>query len=214
MDAVRDNYEGNEMAERIFADLRRCPKYADGSDVADENATFVMNALADTAERSYAGNIRYIPTCHTIDSNVQFGACVYASMDSRKAGAPFGKNGGGVLLALKNTPTDLFISASKLPQYRLSGGVPIDIYVAKSILKTPENKAKFRGLLKSYFKMGGMQVQVNSVNVEILKKAYENPEEYPNVIVRKGGFSIYFTDLMKEVQKDMINRLEREAKNS
>lgn len=43
-----------------------------------------------------------------------------------------------------------------------------------------------------------------------MKKAYENPEEYPNVIVRKGGFSIYFTDMLKEVQKDMIERFEKE----
>ena len=57
-------------------------------------------------------------------------------------------------------------------------------------------------------------MQVNSVNVEVLKKAYESPKEYPNVIVRKGGFSIYFTDLLKEVQKDMIDRFEREAGNA
>lgn len=214
MDAARDNYEGNENAQKVFVDLRNCSKYADGSDKADEYTAFILNALADAAEHSYVGNIRYIPTTHTIDANVQFGACVYASMDSRRAGEPFGKNGGAVLLALKNTPTDLMTSAAKMPQYRFSGGFPIDIYVAQNILRTPENRAKFRGLLKSYFRMGGMQVQVNSVNVEVLKKAYENPKEYPNVIVRKGGFSIYFTDLLKEVQKDMIDRFEREAGNS
>ena len=101
-------------------------------------------------------------------------------------------------------------SALHLPQYRFSGGVPIDIYIPANILDDEEGRAKVKGLLKVYLENGGMQVQVNSVSLDLLKKAYENPEEYPNVIVRKGGFSIYFTDMLKEVQKDMIERFEKE----
>jgi formate C-acetyltransferase len=134
-------------------------------------------------------------------------------MDSRKDGEPFGKNAGAVLKAIKNTPTDLITSASKLPQHRYSGGVPIDIYVVQNILQNKENKDKFKGILRSYFRMGGMQVQVNSVGIELLKRAYEHPEEHPHVIVRKGGFSIYFTDMLREVQKDMIDRFEMEVKH-
>ena len=94
MDAAADNYETGRSAQ-IGADLRNCAKYADGSDSADRNAVFVLNALADACEACYDGNIRYLPTCHTIDANVQFGNCVYASMDSRRAGEPFGKKCGG-----------------------------------------------------------------------------------------------------------------------
>mgnify|MGYP000959000056 CR=1 FL=1 len=212
-EAAKNNYESDLKSLKIFSQLRKCPKYADGSDQADRNAVFVLNALADAAEMCYDGNIKFLPTCHTIDANVQFGNCVYASLDSRKSGEPFGKNAGPVLMAIKNAPTDLMVSAGKLPQFRYSGGVPIDIYVSRNILETEENRNKFEGMLKAYLSMGGMQVQVNSVNVELLKKAYSNPEEYPHVIVRKGGFSIYFTDMLKEVQKDMIDRFEMECKN-
>jgi pyruvate-formate lyase len=208
--AAIDNYSKSDKAVEISNEMRKCPKYADGNDTADEAAAFVLNALADAAESCYTGNMRYLPTCHTIDANVQFGNCVYASMDSRKDGEPFGKNAGAVVQVIKTTPTDLIMSASKLPQFRFSGGVPIDIYVTKNILESDENRAKFRGLLRTYFKLGGMQVQVNSVNIELLKQAYENPKDHPNVIVRKGGFSIYFTDMLKEVQKDMIERFEKE----
>lgn len=113
--------------------------------------------------------------------------------------------------ALKNTPTDLIHSAAKLPQTRFSGGVPIDIYLPEPMLATDEHRKKFADLLRVYFAAGGMQVQVNSVNLELLKKAYANPEEHPHVIVRKGGFSLYFTDMLREVQADMIARFERES---
>lgn len=208
MNAARSNYEG--AAQELYRDMRECARYADGSDKANENASFVLNTLADAAEENYAGTIRYLPTCHTIDANVQFGNCVYASMDGRRGGEPFGKNAGAALSAIKNTPTDLMAAAAELPQYRYSGGVPIDIYVPRAILESDENREKLAGILKAYMKIGGMQVQVNSVSIDLLKKAYENPEEYPHVIVRKGGFSIYFTDMLKEVQKDMINRFEKE----
>ncbi|PWM38339.1 MAG: hypothetical protein DBX46_01935 [Clostridiales bacterium] len=211
MNAAADNYESPRSAQ-IGADMRSCAKYADGSGEADKYAAYVLNALADACEACYDGNIRYLPTCHTIDANVQFGNCVYASMDSRRAGEPFGKNAGAVMYAIKNTPTDLCVSSAGLPCERFSGGMPIDIYVPENILSSKENRDKFRGLLRTYFDMGGMQVQVNSVSIDLLKKAYEEPENYPHVIVRKGGFSIYFTDMLREVQKDMIDRFEMESR--
>ena len=115
--------------------------------------------------------------------------------------------------AIKNTPTDLMLAESRLPNIRFSGGMPIDIYVPDNIINNAENRSKFRDLLKTFFAMGGMQVQVNSVDVELLKKAYEEPEKYSQVIVRKGGFSIYFTDMFRDVQKDMIERFEMELKS-
>ena len=87
-----------------------------------------------------------------------------------------------------------------------------DMYIG-FIINNEENRAKFIQLLRTYFELGGMQVQVNSVDVELLKKAYAEPEKYSQVIVRKGGFSIYFTDMFRDVQKDMIERFEMELKS-
>jgi formate C-acetyltransferase len=208
--AAQANYAQSTAQRTILADLRKCDKYGEGIAAADDQAAFILNSLADSCERAYEGNIRYLPTCHTIDSNIQFGQCVYASLDGRMDGEGFGKNAGAAMWAIKSDPTGLILSSARLPQYRYSGGVPIDIYVPDNILNNEENRHKFRALLKTYFRLGGMQVQVNSVNLELLKKAYEHPEEYPHVIVRKGGFSIYFTDMFKCVQKDMIERFEME----
>lgn len=213
INAAHDNYQGDAKAVALYAALNNCPKYASGDDKADANAAFVLDALADACEANYHGNIRFIPTCHTIDSNVQFGACVYASLDGRRDGEAFGKNAGAVMSAIKSSPTDLMIGSARLPQARFSGGMPIDVYVPDAVLNSEENRAKFRELLKAYFAMGGMQVQVNNVSLDLLRKAYDDPAAYSQVIVRKGGFSIYFTDMLKEVQKDMIERFEKELQS-
>ncbi len=210
--AAADNYSGEERNARLYAELMHCGKYAAGCERADQNASFVLNALADACETNYRGNIRFLPTCHTIDSNVQFGSCAYAGLDGRRDGEAYGKNAGPVLKAIKNTPVDLMLGEAKLPNERFSGGMPIDVYVPDNILDGGENRDKFIHLLRTYFELGGMQVQVNNVDVELLKKAYAEPEKYSQVIVRKGGFSIYFTDMFREVQKDMIERFEMELK--
>lgn len=210
MEAAQHNYTGNPQYRRIMAALRKCPKYAQGMALADSYVSFVLDALADSCEACYTGNLRYLPTCHTIDANIQFGSCVYASLDGRMDGEAFAKNADAALWAIKSDPAELMLSASSLPQERFSGGVPIDLYVPQEIFERQELRDKIRSLLKAYFRNGGMQVQVNSVNLKLLKKAYDDPENYPHVIVRKGGFSIYFTDMLRCVQKDMIERFEKE----
>lgn len=38
--------------------------------------------------------------------------------------------------------------------------------------------------------------------------AQKYPEKYPNLMVRVAGYSVYFTDLGKDVQNDIISRTE------
>ena len=68
LEAARSNYTGNIQNEQIYAELMHCEKYATGYERADQYAAFVLNALADACEKNYIGNIRFLPTCHTIDS--------------------------------------------------------------------------------------------------------------------------------------------------
>ena len=39
-----------------------------------------------------------------------------------------------------------------------------------------------------------------------LEDAYQNPEKYPNLLVRVGGFSAKFVNLEKDVQREVISR--------
>ena len=211
INAARSNYEGDPKDIKILADLKRCSKYGEANEKADSNAQFVLNILADACEEQRVENIRFIPTTHSIDSNILFGKSVYASLDGRKNGEAFGKNAGPVLQVIKNSPTQFCLSAMSLPQYRFSGGFPIDLYFQPDLLKSEEDKKKIQSLFRTYLFHGGMQIQVNSIRIDILKAAYENPKLYPDIIVRKGGFSVYFADLTKEIQRDLIDRLEKKV---
>ena len=60
--------------------------------------------------------------------------------------------------------------------------------------------------VKSYFEQGGMQIQFNVINSEVLKDAMANPENYKNLLVRISGYNAYFVNLNKDMQVELINR--------
>ena len=57
---------------------------------------------------------------------------------------------------------------------------------------------------------GVYHVQFNTINKETLKDAKKHPENYPTLMVRVAGYSVYWTDLAERVQDDVINRTEHQ----
>ena len=50
------------------------------------------------------------------------------------------------------------------------------------------------------------EMQMNVVSSKTLIEAKENPENFPNLIVRVWGFSAYFKDLPEEYKDVLIKR--------
>ncbi|MCP4132886.1 MAG: formate acetyltransferase [bacterium] len=62
--------------------------------------------------------------------------------------------------------------------------------------------------VKSYFDLGGMQIQFNVVTPETLRDAMANPDQYKNLLVRISGYNAYFVTLNKDMQIELIERAE------
>ena len=60
-----------------------------------------------------------------------------------------------------------------------------------------------RTMLNDY---GVYHVQFNTINKETLIDAKAHPENYPTLMVRVAGYSVYWTDIAERVQDDIINR--------
>ena len=77
-----------------------------------------------------------------------------------------------------------------------------------STLRNEDGIKKMAMLVKYFIDNGGHQLQLNSVNKEMLKDAQLHPEKFPNLIVRVWGWSGYFVELDKLYQDHIISRLE------
>ena len=62
-------------------------------------------------------------------------------------------------------------------------------------------------LLNLYFAKGGFAVQFNVVSPDTLRAAQNEPDKYRNLQVRLCGWNVYFTDLEREVQNNLIDSM-------
>ncbi|MBR2950495.1 MAG: hypothetical protein IKC46_11610 [Lachnospiraceae bacterium] len=209
--AAIHNFEGYEQ---IRKDILSCPKYGQNNVKADEKARRLLGIMTDICEENWEGDTRYLSSLHTLNADVDRGAKLPAMLDGRLAGEPVNKNAGPANEARNNGPTAIVMSATRIDQKRLSGGQALDVHFAARNMDNPDKKAKIGALIKTYLANGGMQMQVNALSPETLKKAYAEPDKYRNLIVRIGGHSRYFYELSDSVKLEFIERFSKEEAGS
>ena len=62
-------------------------------------------------------------------------------------------------------------------------------------------------LLKTYFDGGGFALQMNVLDKETLIKAQKEPDKYKNLQVRLCGWNVYFTELDRDAQDNLIESM-------
>lgn len=207
IEGIKNNYAGFEAMQR---DIKSCDKYGTGVIKCDRICKRLCEEIAKACKRLNYDNISFLPSLHTLDNNVYYGEILPATFDGRNAGEPVNKNAGPSNENRSADPTGVILSAASLNQYMYSGGQPIDLYFDRALLESKTQRDKIKVLIKTYFELGGLQLQVNCIDVELLKAAYKEPDKYPYLIVRIGGYSRKFTELSKKSQKEFIERFEKE----
>lgn len=207
--AAREDFKGHEDLRQ---ELLACPKFGNGDRTADDFAARVASQLARIIrEENPAGIVHYMPSFHTLNTHVGRGAGYPASCDGRHAGEPFAKNIGPMAGRSHEGITGLIRSGAAIDQTTFSGGQALDIYCDASLCRTDSARRKFRDALRTYFELGGLQLQVNAVSISDLENALEKPEQYRDLTVRVGGFSARFVSLPQVIQREMIERFRHGA---
>jgi trans-4-hydroxy-L-proline dehydratase len=71
-----------------------------------------------------------------------------------------------------------------------------------------EHRANLRDLIRTYFRLGGLQLQITVVDQETLRDAVTHPERHGDLIVRVGGYSEYWRNLSDELRRSILQRTE------
>ena len=91
---------------------------------------------------------------------------------------------------------------------RVSNGGPLTVELTDTMFRNEDSIRKVAMFVKSFFDMGGHQMQLNAVNREKMLDAKKHPENYKNLIVRVWGWSGYFVELDECYQDHIIKRME------
>lgn len=149
---------------------------------------------------------RYVMGIYSDTIHEFFGRIVGALPYGRRKGEPFASGispGNGFDV---KGPTALLNSVNRFDFTQLKNGINFNMKFDPHTLRGQTGQAAFAGLLKTYFRRGGMQVQTNVLDPEQLVEAKNHPERHPNLLVRVSGYSVYFNDLTPAMKDDIIRR--------
>jgi pyruvate-formate lyase len=68
------------------------------------------------------------------------------------------------------------------------------------------NAPLLNSIVAAFVRQGGQIFQGNMTSVEDLRRAFDDPHAYPNLIVRVGGFSARFVNLDRSLQVEIVER--------
>jgi len=92
------------------------------------------------------------------------------------------------------------------PEHVMCGGAIMNLSLPASTVYDDNEFEKVVILVETYFREGGIHLQLNHVSRETLIDAQKNPEKYPNLRVRVSGYSGYFVRMKKSIQDEIIAR--------
>jgi len=187
----------------------RAPKYGNDDPYVDNITKDCLNILVKELRRYRTGiGGKYQATISPVSTHVTYGMLCGATPDGRKAGTPLSDGCSPAQGTDVNGPTAAIKSVANLEHINLAQGTIFNVKMHPVAFETHAGMRKWADLVRTYFDLGGWEIQFNVVDAETLRAAQKNPEEYKNLVVRVVGYSAFFVDLDKSVQDDIISRTE------
>jgi formate C-acetyltransferase len=206
--ALDADFEGREGLRRL---LETAPKYGNDDERADAIGRDVIalfcELVAKHSER-HKEAMRFPCGVATFSWYIGIGEGLGASADGRGEGAPVSSNFSPALGRDMAGIPPAINSYGKMPHELLPAGGPLDLRVPRRLVGGVDGTTRMAGLVRGFIARRGSMMTITVADVEELKAAQRNPEQYRSLRVRMGGWCAYFTTLSHEQQNHQIKRQE------
>jgi pyruvate-formate lyase len=206
IEVLENDFEGSEDIRLM---LRSNPRYGSGGSLADEYAVEIVRHFVFCCKKGPTpSGFVIIPGLFSWSNTIGMGKVCKATPDGRHAGAPIshganptpGFREAGALTALANAVASV--------QCGYGNTVPVQIEVDPKLGADEGGIEIFVEFIKTYFNtMKGTLMNLNIINKDTILAAHENPENFPDLIVRVTGFSAYFAALSRDFRQLVVDRI-------
>jgi formate C-acetyltransferase len=159
-----------------------------------------------TSARSVEG-VQFVPGLFSWARTIYFGEKVGATPDGRYAGAPINHGANPMPGAVKSGEMTTMSEAIAAVQPGWGNTAPFQMELDPGLTDTEGGVEKVMALLETHLKQGGTLINVNIVDADKIRAAHENPELFPDLVVRVTGFTAYFISLTPEFRKLVVDRI-------
>lgn len=190
----------------------KVPRFGTEHPIALANSRRLVRFLYDAyqAHTNYRGG-PYRPAYWTMTTHAGQGKLAGALPSGRRAGQVFSS---GITPASQAAASlvEAYNAVASLPAEWIPGGEALNIKYTPLAANGGDADGRrryldrFGDLVEGYFRQGGLQVQYNINDYRTFIDAKNNPDKYPQMIVRVSGYSAYFKDLSDAMKDELILR--------
>jgi len=210
IEALENNYEGEEERKLRVRLINKYDKYGNDCDQVDEISSDILRYFdkeLETYNNPRGG--KFIPGAYTVSAHIPLGEAVGATPDGRKAREQLADGGLSPMVGRDRLgPSAVLKSVSKLDNYLTTNGSLLNIKFNPKTLDGADGIKKFGDFLLAFTKLKIQHIQFNIISRDVLIEAQKHPELNKGLVVRVAGYSAFFVELNKEIQDDIIARTE------
>lgn len=201
----------------------KAPKYGCNTKPADELTQWFMTLWTDEVWRHQVPSTgrRFRPGMLSWNTMIGDAMVAPASADGRRRGNFFsnalcptnGVDREGPLAVINSAGLALGGKSKRMEGdwegyiNMLPNGASHTMSFNPSMLGTPDQRERFKGLLRGYAENGGTALQINMIDEQTLRQAQKDPQSYAHLMVRITGYNAYFINIGQELQNEVIARM-------
>ena len=210
---IRDMLAANFADEQARAGLiSGVCRYGNDNPQSDAVASEIIKTIYNehARYRDYTGGW-FVPGFFCYVMHRILGSQTAASPDGRRAGDVLADGSGAAQGRDRNGPTAAIRSVTSWDHKPGLGGIVMNLRFSPDGFRDLASRSKLLDMIRTYFDLGGFEMQVNSVDTPVLRDAQRSPDQYADLLVRIAGYSDYFTLLDPAMQEEIISRTQHKV---
>ena len=198
-------------AERERLMLKNIRRFGTPDSPAEKWALRIRDKFVELCRRTPTPkhHLRIIPGLFSHGDIVMYGKELEATPNGRHAGEPISHSSEpdpGFARGIDTFSPALKANAVAKTQAGYGNSAPLHLDIDTGLLENEGGADALAALIHAHEQAGGTLINMNCVSKEKLMKAHENPQAYPDLVVRVTGYSAFFASLSKEYRQQIVDR--------